>query len=172
MGDVMRTIKLDAALIKAICRDIADGLSNQDACYVNDITPRVFYKWLAIAQESGDKPKSRLSQHQRNCVQLFHALKKARLKRKQSRIKELQESPSAAGKIFLLKNEYPKEFNRQPYLIPNFEKLEAFMESEYTQSEIEAIRTAILAAESRRQSEIEYDEDDQFSQHTESNTES
>ena len=124
----MAAIKLDKALIKAICKNVANGLSNQDACYVNDIDESTFYKWLKSAQTSADKPLSKLSAHQRNCVHLFQSLKKARLKRKENRIQSLQENPSPTGQIFLLKNEYPKEFNRQPYLIPNFEKLEAFMD--------------------------------------------
>ena len=41
------------------------------------------------------------------------------------------------------------------------------MASEYTESEIIAIREAILAAEDRRQSEVEYEEDDLFTKDAE-----
>lgn len=161
----MASPKLTQERINLICDDIADGLSNKDACYVNDITDRIFYKWLATARESLDKPRSRLSAHQRLCIQLFQSLKKAKLKRKQKRIKTLQGLPNPTGLIFLLKNEYPDEFNKQPILIPNFQAIEKYMASEYTQAEIQAVREAILAAEERRQSEIEYDEDDAFTEH-------
>ena len=163
----MASSKITKDLIKAICEDIAGGLSNQDACYVNDITKQSFYKWLSIARDCKYKQRSKLSLHQRNCVDLFDSLKKARLKRKQNRIKQLQSLSNPTGLIFLLKNEYPDEFNKQPLLIPNFEAIEKYMTSEYTQAELEAVREAIMVAEARRQSEIEYDEDDTFTEHQE-----
>ena len=163
----MPSSKITPELREAICKDIADGLSNKDACYVNDIDESTFYKWLTTAKESKDKQASKLSVHQRACVKLFQSLKKEVLKRKKKRIKTLQQQAAPVGLIFLLKNEYPDEFNKQPILIPNFEAIEKYMASEYTQAEIESVREAILAAEERRQSEIEYDEDDTFTDHQE-----
>ena len=164
MGGIMAAIKLDKVLIKAIADDIGSGLSNQDACWVNGISKQSLYNYLAIAKKSEGKPCEELSEHQRNCVDLMDSLKKARVERKRERIKKLEAmDDKPAALIFLLKNEYPQEFNRQPYLIPNFDKLESYMESEYTESEIQAIRDAILKAEDRRQAEIAYNEDTAFS---------
>ena len=154
--------KLTAELIKAISENVKEGLTDREACFVNNISRETFYKYLKTAENCKEKSRSKLSEHQRNCLDFLDTIKKAKILRKRLRISKLQEMPSPTGLIFLLKNEYPAEFNKQPVLIPNFQKLEEYMESEYTQSELEKIRTAILEAEARRQSEIEYDEDDGF----------
>ena len=75
-------------------------------------------------------------------------------------LEAMDDKPAAL--IFLLKNYAPEEYNKQPYLIANFDKLESYMESEYTEAEIQAVREAILKAEDRRQAEITYDEDATF----------
>lgn len=150
--------KLSIELIKEISDDIASGLNNKEACEVNDITESCMYKWISKAKEALDKAKSKRTEHQQLCVEFFQSLKKARHRRKQQRIQVLDTSDNVTGIIFLLRNEYPREYNRKPHAIPNFEKLEEYMVSEYTQAEIDAIRKAIFAAEDRRESEVEYDE--------------
>ena len=160
----MAKTKLTPDLITEISQDIEKGLSNTDACRINDITRQSLHNWLGIAKDSHGKPRSKLTQHQRHCLDLFDALKKAKIRRKQSLVKKLEAmDDKPAALIFLLKNYAPEEYNRQPYLIPNFDKLESYMESEYTESEIQAIRDAILKAEDRRQAEIAYNEDTAFS---------
>ena len=154
--------KLTPELITAIAKDITNGLNNQEACHVNGITKQTFYVYLKTAEDCKDTPRSKLSEHQRNCVDFSDALKNAKILRKRERISKLEQMDSATALIFLLKNEYPAEFNKQPYLIPNFEKLEAYMQSEYTQDEIQAVRDAIWKAEQRRESERQYDENDLF----------
>ena len=72
----MPSSKITPELREAICKDIADGLSNKDACYVNDIDESTFYKWLATAKESKGKPASKLSVHQRACRQVIPVIKK------------------------------------------------------------------------------------------------
>ena len=66
------------------------------------------------------------------------------------------------GLIFLLKNKYPFEFNKEVHKVLNFTALEKFMEEHYTEDEINRIRDAVLAAEARRESELEYDEHELF----------
>lgn len=156
----MKTKRLSDAKIKAIADDVARGLSNKDACDVNDVSQTIFYQWINIAKDCNGKDE--LTEHQKLCIKFVKAIKKAKYRRKQARIEKLDAHESVAGIIFLLKNEYPKEFNKQPYIIPNFDKLEEYMASEYTQAEIEAVRTAILAAEDRREREVEHDEDAMF----------
>ena len=90
------------------------------------------------------------------------ALESARLKRKQRFLEKLEDNKSPAGIIFLLKQTYPDEFNKEPVPLPNFQKLEEFMTAEYTQQEIEAIRKAIRSAEQRRQANVKYDENELF----------
>ena len=123
------------------------GTSNKDACYLKSISEPVFYQWLSIAKEALGKQASKRTKREKLCIEFLESIKKARILREQNRIQTLEASSHPTGIIFLLKNEDPSKWNKQPYLIPNFEKLEAYMQSEYTQSEIEAIRSAILAAE-------------------------
>lgn len=156
--------KLSQALIIDICEQVEAGLNNKEACEVNDVTDSAMYKWIRNAEKALEKPQSQRTDHQKLCVKFFQSLKKSRHKRKRKRIQSLQQINTANGLIFLLKNEYPREFNRRPHLIPNFEKLEDYMASEYTQAEINAIREAIFAAEDRRESEVEYDENAAFTQ--------
>ena len=153
-------MKLTEELIKAIAEDVLEGLSNIDACRVNDITRTTFYDWINQGKAAQDKPRK--TQRDRLCLKFIQALEKAKLKRKQNRLQMLENNKSPAGVIFLLKQEYPDEYNKEPVPLPNFEKLELFMQAEYTQQEIEAIRKAIHAAEARRQSEVRYDENELF----------
>ena len=156
-------MKLTDALITEIAESIDKGLSNIDAAAVSGIDNSTFYRWLRIAKEAADKPASKISQHARLCKQFKAAIEKAKLTRKKRWIQKLEACKSPAGIIFLLKQNYPSEFNKEPIAIMNFGALEDFMRSEYTQQEIEAIRKAIRAAEMRRQASIKYDEDELFS---------
>ena len=168
----MASTKLDQALIDSVCEHIANGTSNKDACYLKSISESGFYEWMSVAKKSEVKQPSKRTKREKLCLEFLESLKKAKILREQNRIQQLEASSHPTGIIFLLKNEDPGKWNKQPYLIPNFEKLEAYMQSEYTQSEIEAIRSAILAAEERRQSEIEYDENENFTEHKDNGTES
>lgn len=155
-------MKLTESLIKTFSESIMGGLSNIDAAAENDIAPKTFYEWIRKAKETADRPLSRLTPHQKLCRQFKETIDKAKLKRKRKRISKLQDLNNPTGLIFLLKQEHPEEFNKEPVQIPNFAALEDFMASEYTQSEIETIRKAVRAAETRRQAEIMYDEDPLF----------
>ena len=155
-------MKLTEELIKSVSESIIDGLSNTDAAAINDITDKVFYEWIRKARDTADRPPSKLTPHQKLCRQFKETIDKAKLKRKRLRISKLQDLDNPTGLIFLLKQEHPQEFNKEPVPIPNFSKLEEFMASEYTQSEIEAIRKAIRAAENRRQSDVVFAEDALF----------
>ena len=155
-------MKLTKELIASVSDSIMGGLSNKEAAAVNDIDNSTFYRWLSKAKETAGKPASKLSKHQVLCRLFKETIDKARFERKKRWIQKLDECSSPAGIIFLLKMTYPAEFNKQPVLIPNFKKLEEFMASEYTQSEIEAIRKAVRAAENRRQSEVVFDEESLF----------
>ena len=155
-------MKLTEALITEITESIDKGLSNIDAAAVSGIDNSTFYRWLRTGKEAADKPSSRVSQHARLCKQFQSAIEKAKLTRKKRWIQKLEACKSPAGIIFLLKQNYPAEYNKEPVAIMNFGALEDFMRSEYTQQEIEAIREAVHAAESRRQKDIQYDEDELF----------
>ena len=155
-------MKLTEELIKSIARSVVDGFSNSDAAALNDVSRQSFYVWIAKAEDTADKPLSKLTPHQKLCRQFKDTLDKAKLQRKKKWIEKLEACNSPTGIIFLLKQTYPAKFNTQPIPIPNFSKLEEFMRSEYTQLEIEAIREAVFAAESRRQSEVVYEEDTLF----------
>lgn len=155
-------MKLSEAIIVSVCDSIEQGLSNIDASYENGIDNDTFYKWIQKAKAHADKPLSKLTLHQRLCRKFKQETDKAKLKRKKFRISKLQDLDNPTGLIFLLKQEHPQEFNKEPVPIPNFKKLEEFMASEYTQSEIEEIRKAIRGAEARRQSEVVFDEDPLF----------
>ena len=153
-------MKLTEELIQTIAKDVREGLSNIDACRVNDINNSTFYEWINQGKAAKNKPRK--TERDRLCINFIQALDKAKIKRKQLRLKKLEENNSATGLIFLLKQEYPKEFNKEPVPIPNFQKLEEFMMSEYTQQEIEMIRKAIRSAEMRRQADVKYDENELF----------
>lgn len=153
----MKTKRLTQEKIEDIANDVASGLNNKDACEVNDISQVTFYRWINIAKNCDGKEE--LTEHEELCVNFVNSIKKAKHRRKQLRIEKLDNHDSVVGTIFLLKNEYPNEYNRQPIHIANFDKLEEYMQSEYTQAEINAVREAIFAAEDRREAEMKYDED-------------
>lgn len=155
-------MKLTDQLIKSVSESIEGGLSNIDAAAENDISKAVFYQWIQKAKSTADRPLSKLTPHQKLCRQFKETIDKAKLKRKRFRISKLQDLDNPTGLIFLLKQEHPEEFNKEPVPIPNFKKLEEFMTSEYTQQEIEAIRKVIRTAEARRQSDVKYDENELF----------
>ena len=155
-------MKLTEEMINSLVADVGAGLSNQDAAKVNGISKRIFYDWLDVASTVRETGKKRLTMREKLCIQLVDKLEAAKLNRKKRLIQNLDESNSPAGSIFLLKQLHPQEFNKEPVPIPNFQKLESFMAEEYTQSEIEAIRKAIHAAEQRRQSDVRYAEDKLF----------
>ena len=155
-------MKLTDELIEALANDVGSGLSNRDAAKVNNISEPAFYDWLKVASTVRKTGKKRLTKRERDCCKLADALESARLKRKQRFLEKLEDNKSPAGIIFLLKQTYPDEFNKEPVPLPNFSKLEEFMASEYTQSEIEDIRRAIRKAEARRQSDVTFDEDPLF----------
>lgn len=153
-------MKLTEELIQTIAKDVFQGLSNVDACRVNDIDNSTFYGWVRQGKAAEDKPRK--TQRDRLCIKFIRALEIAKLKRKQLRLQKLEENNSPAGLIFLLKQEFPDEYNKEPVPLPNFQKLEEFMRNEYTQQEIKAIRKAIRAAETRRQADVKYDENELF----------
>ena len=155
-------MKLSDEIIKSLVKNVCAGLSNKDAAKAESITERIFYEWLQTAAFVTETGKKRLTKREKLCVKLAERLESARLERKKRFLEKLEDNKSPAGIIFLLKQAYPDEFNKEPVPLPNFQKLEEFMASEYTQPEIEAIRKAIHAAEARRQSEIRYDENEQF----------
>ena len=155
-------MKLTSEMIEALANNVGAGLSNRDAAKVNNIHETTLYDWLKTAATVRATGKKRLTVRDRNCCKLADALESARLKRKQRFLEKLEDNKSPAGIIFLLKQMYPDEFNKEPVPLPNFEKLEAFMASEYTQQEIEVIRKAIHTAEKRRQSEVRYAENELF----------
>ena len=162
----MRKRKLTPDTIKAISEAIESGLTNKDAMFINDVGESAFYSWLRESDRATQVENTDdLSDHQKLCIKFSQSIKKARIRRKQRRIAKLEETTSPAGPIFLLKNEYPEEFNKQPYLIPNFEKIDQYMASEYTQAEYQAVKDAIMRAEQRREAERQYDEDDAFTEH-------
>lgn len=163
----MKTKRITHQLITSVVKSIEGGLTNKEACYIHSISETTFYRWLKDAEAVRDTDADDLTQYQKLCVKFCESIKRAKISRKQKRIELLEASESPVALIFLLKNEYPREFNKRPYLIPNFAKLEEYMASEYTESEIIAIREAILAAEDRRQSEVEYEEDDLFTKDAE-----
>ena len=158
----VKKMKLTAEMIEALANDVGTGLSNRDAAKVNNIHETTLYDWLKVASTVRKTGKKRLTKRERDCCKLVDALESARLKRKQRFLEKLEDNKSPAGIIFLLKQAYPDEYNKEPVPLPNFEKLEQFMQAEYTQQEIEAIRKAIHAAEARRQSEVRYDENELF----------
>lgn len=155
-------MKLTEELITELVESISIGLSNIEAAAISGIDNSTFYRWLRLAEEAEDKPASKISKHARLCKQFKAAVDKAKLERKKRWIQKLEACKSPSGIIFLLKQNYPDEYNKEPVPIPNFQKLEEFMRSEYTQHEIEAIREAVRAAETRRQKGIRYDEDELF----------
>ena len=155
-------MKLTDTIINAVSKDIEAGLSNRDACRVNDISEDILYNWLRTAKTAISKKKK--TKRDRMCIKFAEAMEASKVKRKRSLVKKLEAmDDKPAALIFLLRNYAPEEYNRQPYLIANFDKLESYMESEYTEAEIQAIRDAILRAEDRRQAEITYNEDTAFS---------
>lgn len=164
-------MKLSKKLIGAVSNSIEEGLSNIDAACENGIDNDTFYEWIRKAKKYADKPLSRLTQHQRLCRKFKEETDKAKLKRKKFRISKLQDLDNPTGLIFLLKQEHPTEFNKEPFLIANFDKIKSYMESEYTESEIQAIREAIFKAEDRHQAEIQYAEDALFSDDDEGDNE-
>ena len=155
-------MKLTKELIEAVSESIMGGLSNIDAAAENDIATKTFYEWIQKAKATTDRPPSKLTPHQKLCRQFKETIDKAKLKRKRFRLSKLQDLDNPTGLIFLLKQEHPEEFNKEPVPIPNFQKLEDFMTSEYTQQEIEVIRKAIRDAETRRQADVKYDENELF----------
>ena len=155
-------MKLTDEMIEALANDVGAGLSNRDAAKVNNISERVLYDWLEVAKTVRETEKKRLTLREKSCCKLADALASAKLERKKRFLEKLEDNKSPAGIIFLLKQTYPDEFNKEPVPLPNFQKLEEFMAAEYTQQEIEAIRKAIRVAETRRQSDVKYDENALF----------
>lgn len=155
-------MKISEEIVKSLVKNVCAGLSNKDAAKAESISEMTFYDWLRTAEAIRESGKKRLTARDKLCVQLADRLEAARLQRKKRFLEKLEDNKSPAGIIFLLKQAYPDEFNKEPVPLPNFQKLEEFMASEYTQPEIEAIRKAIHTAEARRQSEIRYDENEQF----------
>lgn len=154
-------MKLSEELIETIGKEIEDGLSNRDACRLHDITEQTFYGWIAKAHTA--QSVSRKTPHQRLCIKFAREIHNARIRRKKNLVQTLQKMDhSPASAIFLLKNISPSEFNREPYKVLNFDRLESYMESEYTEDEIQAVRDAIFKAEDRRMKEIQYDENESF----------
>ena len=156
----MNTKRITHQLITSVVKAIEEGLTNKDACFIHDIHESTFYKWITDGKNAIGKDE--LTGYEKLCVKFIESLKKGKIRRQQQRIKALEGMPNPTGIIFLMKNEDPAKWNRQPYLIPNFEKLEAYMQAEYTQAELAAVRSAIMAAEERREAERHYDEDDNF----------
>ena len=158
----MKTKRITHQLITSVVKAIEEGLTNKDRALSMTFGETTFYKWITDAESAEDKDKDELTDYEKLCIKFVQSLKKARLRRQQKRIKALEGMPNPTGIIFLMKNEDPAKWNRQPYLIPNFEKLEAYMQAEYTQAELAAVRSAIMSAEERREAERHYDEDDNF----------
>lgn len=157
-------MKLTKELIEAVSNSIVEGLSNIDAACENGITNVTFYEWIRKAKQYADKSISKLTPHQKLCREFKQEIDRAKLKRKKFRISKLQNLDNPTGLIFLLKQEHPQEFNKEPFRVLNFEQLKKFMESEYLDSEIQKIEGAIWEAEDRRQAEIVYAEDKLFSE--------
>lgn len=158
----MKTKRITHQLITSVVKAIESGLTNKESCAINDISETTFYRWLNDADTARSTDADALTDYQKLCVKFCESLKKAKIRRQQKRIEALEGMPNPTGIIFLMRNEDPARWNRQPHLIPNFEKLFHYMQNEYTQAEFEAVQDAIFAAEQRRQSEVEFDEDDLF----------
>lgn len=154
-------MKLTSLLIKEIASDILDGLNIKDACKVNGITPQTFRNWISRAETARDKDE--LTDKDKLYIEFDDVIAKTKLKRKRNLIATLQNhEKSVTGIIFLLKNLYPFEFNKEVHKVLNFDALEKYMQENYTQQEIDRIREAVFAAEDRREQETQYDEDDLF----------
>lgn len=153
-------MKLSEDTIEQFISDVDSGLSNKDACAANEISEESYYSWMRQAKEAISKKNK--TDKDKLCIKLIQGLKGAKASRRLRRIEKLEEIDSPAGLIFLLKNDDPKQFNKKEFVVANFDKLEQYMQEEYSQSEIEDIRKAIFAAEERREQEIEFDEDEVF----------
>ena len=123
----MKTKRITHQLITSVVKSIEDGLNNKESCFVHDIGETTFYKWIRDAEAAKDKHKDDLTDYEKLCIKFVQSFKKARLRRQQKRIQALEGMPNPTGIIFLMKNEDPAKWNKQPYLIPNFERLEAYM---------------------------------------------
>lgn len=155
-------MKLSEEIIYEIVNHVEDGLTDKDAALCADIGYSTFALWKKIGNEA--KNKSRKTKRDNLCLDLVEQLKKARILRKKRLISSLEEANNVTATIFLLKNYDPKEFNKKEFVIGNFDQLEKYMEQEYTQDEIDAVRKAIIDAEQRKEREIEYDEEPIFNQ--------
>ena len=72
----MAALTIDKALVIAICTDIESGLSNKDACYVNDISERIFYTWIENGNKAANKPPSKRTERQKLCLHFCSQLKR------------------------------------------------------------------------------------------------
>ena len=107
--------KLTKDRIDSICTYIENGMTNADAATLSGITDRVFYKWIAQAEEALAKAEEGDKSLLRKCklqIELKESVEKAKSSFKAFHIQNITRASARnwTASAWMLERKYPEEF--------------------------------------------------------------
>lgn len=110
-------MKLCKELIDNICKHISEGLTYNDAAYLEGINKSTFHLWKSEAKKSLEEisknPKYKLSKYQKLQLEFIDSLKKADLEFKKTHIKKIARDISWQSSAWILERKYFDEFGKK-----------------------------------------------------------